>query len=124
MKWIAVPIFLLLFITQTFSKWLIVAGFEANRDYISRNLCVNREKPKLHCKGKCQLMKRLAEEEKQDSRGTKNTTSLKIDDTLFTFQITVLSFIQVKPTKQTRTEVNYMLSATPLCSVFHPPALS
>ncbi|CAM3356099.1 hypothetical protein FLLO111716_05970 [Flavobacterium longum] len=39
---------------------LPVAEYVINYDYISTKLCVNKEKPKLQCNGKCQLMKKLA----------------------------------------------------------------
>ena len=39
---------------------LPVAEYVINYEYISTKLCVNKEKPKLHCNGKCQLMKKLA----------------------------------------------------------------
>ncbi len=47
---------------QTFSTVMIVAAFYANRDYIAANLCENRDKPKMQCKGKCSLNKQLAKE--------------------------------------------------------------
>ena len=54
-----------LLLTQTFSKWLMVAGYSMNKEYIAKNLCENRNKPALHCNGKCQLMKKMAAEESQ-----------------------------------------------------------
>jgi len=35
--------------------------YALNYDYISENLCINRDKPESHCKGKCHLKKRLQE---------------------------------------------------------------
>jgi hypothetical protein len=67
MKFLLVPILMLLVLTQSFSKWFIVAGFQANRSYIAANLCENRARPKLKCGGRCQLMKKIAEEEKAAS---------------------------------------------------------
>ncbi|HTR31932.1 MAG TPA: hypothetical protein VMH27_21815 [Puia sp.] len=50
-------------ILQTFSQAVICVDFYANREYIARNLCVNRNKPAMHCNGHCQLCKRLVHEE-------------------------------------------------------------
>lgn len=47
---------------QAFSTVMIVAAFYANREYIANNLCENRDKPKMQCKGKCSLNKQLAKE--------------------------------------------------------------
>jgi hypothetical protein len=44
---------------QTLSQAVICVDFYANRDYIAKNLCENRDKPMLHCCGRCQLRKRL-----------------------------------------------------------------
>jgi hypothetical protein len=57
---------LLATLASTFSKAVIVADFYANQDYIAKNLCVNRNKPMMNCRGRCQLCKRLAHEENQD----------------------------------------------------------
>jgi len=47
---------------QTFSTVMIMAAFYANREYIANNLCENRDKPEMQCKGKCSLNKQLAKE--------------------------------------------------------------
>jgi len=49
---------------QCFSKMIVVAEFYANRDYIARNLCINRLNPAVHCEGRCQLDKRILQDEK------------------------------------------------------------
>lgn len=46
----------------TFTKAVIVVDFYANQDYIAKNLCINRDKPKMNCAGRCQLCKRLDRE--------------------------------------------------------------
>jgi hypothetical protein len=51
----------------------IVATWWLNRDYVARVLCVNRDKPQMHCNGKCHLAKQLraadAAEQKQPLGG-------------------------------------------------------
>ena len=59
MKFIAAPILILLLVTQTFSKWVVVISFNLNRDYIAKNLCENRYRPVLKCNGNCVLMKKM-----------------------------------------------------------------
>ena len=66
MKFIAAPILILLLVTQTFSKWVVVISFNLNRDYIAKNLCENRYRPVLKCNGNCVLMKKMKQEEKQE----------------------------------------------------------
>ncbi len=36
-----------------------VIDYLLNRDYIAKNLCINKDKPKSCCKGKCHLVKQL-----------------------------------------------------------------
>src|SRR5688500_2940830 len=76
MKFITVPIFILLLLTQTFSKWFMVAGYTMNKDFIAKNLCENRDKPKLLCNGKCQLAKKMAAEE--SSSNSTNGSVVKV----------------------------------------------
>jgi hypothetical protein len=70
MKAVAAIILMFLFSVQTCSTWLWVLDYQLNKDYIAQNLCVNKAKPKLHCNGKCQLSKKLAEEHKNNTSGT------------------------------------------------------
>lgn len=58
---------------QTFSKWIIVLNFEIHRDYIAKNLCVNRVTPGCSCHGSCYLHKKLAQDEDQQKTPGKNT---------------------------------------------------
>jgi len=63
---------LLLFIAMQIplmNQWSAVAYYRVNRDFIAKNLCVNRDKPMLNCNGQCYLAKKLkaAEEKEQKS---------------------------------------------------------
>ncbi len=55
------------FLFQNISKLIIVINFQINREYIVKNLCVNRDKPKSCCAGKCELKKQLAEDDKKQN---------------------------------------------------------
>src|SRR3569833_226910 len=52
---------------QTFSQVVIVAAYYAQKDYIAKNLCENRNKPQMHCDGKCCLKKKLAKQGKEQA---------------------------------------------------------
>jgi hypothetical protein len=56
-------------VLQTFNKWFVIIGFEANRNYIAQNLCENRTKPKSCCHGKCFLKKQLTKDNDQQTSG-------------------------------------------------------
>ena len=55
----------------------VYAGFELNQGYIAAELCVNRDKPQLHCNGKCYLMRKLKQaEQKEKSRDREEQRSM------------------------------------------------
>lgn len=59
--------------------------YAINYDYISTELCENRDKPILKCNGKCQLAKELAkmsENEKPISTDKKSLSKIEIDNLL------------------------------------------
>lgn len=62
---------------QPFAKLLTVAWYQVNKTYIAKNLCENRNKPKMHCNGKCQLRKKLQQLEQGHSEHS--STLVKID---------------------------------------------
>lgn len=44
---------------------LPVIDYVFNYEYIATELCVNRDRPEMHCNGKCYLMKSMAQEAKR-----------------------------------------------------------
>jgi hypothetical protein len=125
MKFILVPILIALVLTQVFSKWLVVMEYNLNKDFIAKNLCVNRAKPKMHCNGKCQMMKRLAEEEKQNSDENNSSSKTKIQDIVLSdkfFKPALPALLQAKAVYNEEKPLSKYSS--PFASIFHPPALA
>jgi hypothetical protein len=125
MKFILVPILVTLVLTQTFSKWMVVLEYSLNKEFIAQKLCEIKAKPKLHCNGKCQMMKRLAEEEKQNSSSTTNHTfKISLPEVLFsnnTDQLTIPS-LSLSASSYNEEPPVFIYDA-PSSPVFHPPAL-
>jgi hypothetical protein len=64
-----VAIFLVhVILLQCSMKLLIYACFEVNRDYIVKTQCENRDKPKMHCDGKCYLSKKIKKQNEQENK--------------------------------------------------------
>lgn len=63
-------ILLSVFVLQIFSKGWVYISFLANKDYIAKNICENRAKPKLHCNGKCYLYKELKKADTREHSAT------------------------------------------------------
>lgn len=105
---------------QSTSTLWIMASFYAQRDYISKNLCINRFDAIPICKGQCYLTKQLKENEKKEQ----NLPDLKQKEIQLFFQ-NDLSFEFEKAIFEERLNtLNYkdnFISSEYLFSVFHPP---
>ncbi|HET7896821.1 MAG TPA: hypothetical protein VFL47_04110, partial [Flavisolibacter sp.] len=55
------------FALQAFHQNVLVLDYALNTAAFAKN-CENKARPKMHCNGKCQLMKKLKEEEKKDQQ--------------------------------------------------------
>jgi len=52
---------------QTFSKGMLLLSYYANTRAYAEH-CINKAKPKLHCNGKCQLAKKIQQEENKEQK--------------------------------------------------------
>lgn len=62
------------------SRMVVFAGFELNRDYIASKLCENRNKPWMHCNGRCYLAKKLKQAEEKEKKTEKETQKHLVQD--------------------------------------------
>ena len=69
---------LLCSVSMNLSGLFVFAGFEINSSYIAKELCVNKNKPELHCNGKCFLMKKLKLAEEKEKKQESSTQYQKI----------------------------------------------
>jgi hypothetical protein len=95
--------------------------YAINYDYISKVLCINKEKPEMSCKGKCQLMKKIEQQQENDYQSLRISMEeypigfvnvLKIDDSIF------FSFLRKKIISYSY-HYSYLFHTT----VFHPPTI-
>ncbi len=68
--------FLAVLILYVLRPVLPFVEYALNKDYIAKNLCVNRDKPKSCCQGKCHLNKQLAKSD-ESSDTAKSESSQK-----------------------------------------------
>ncbi len=71
---------------------LPVVDYVVNYEYISKVLCVNKDKPKLKCNGKCHLMKELA-------KTSENETPISSNKKIASHELEVLFFEEIKSFK-------------------------
>ena len=60
---------MLAIVATTLNKLIVVLDFQLNKNYIASALCVNRDKPRNCCHGKCFLKKQLQKEDDQGKSG-------------------------------------------------------
>jgi hypothetical protein len=103
---------------------LPVIDYVVNYKYISTVLCVNKAKPKMHCNGKCHLMKELAkaaENEKPISSDKKNVAQefeVLFIEKLNSFQIATICF---EDKRQFNSHYSNLYTFLNSPSVFQPP---
>ena len=73
----------------------IVASWWLNRDYVARVLCINRDKPQLHCNGKCHLAKQLRAVDKAEQKQPVGGKQVFQDITLFCPDVQPLQLVPV-----------------------------
>ncbi|HSU51779.1 MAG TPA: hypothetical protein VLJ41_14340 [Segetibacter sp.] len=112
---------MLIIFLQTFSRFVVEADYFINKSYIARVLCINKEKPKMHCNGKCYLAKQLKEEQKQQQApvAKKSTLDVPYYNIEQAVQLEVYSLENERRYLPARTE---QLSSF-AHSIFHPPTV-
>ncbi len=66
------------FAAQTFQQAVIVVGYYTNTASYAK-ACENKAKPMMHCNGKCQMMKKLQEEERRDQQSPERKLENKVE---------------------------------------------
>lgn len=111
---------ILAFFAQTFSKGLIIANYYTNTQAFAKN-CINKAKPKMHCNGKCQMMRKLKQDENKDSQNPDRKNEMKTD-LLFFAQIRTQIAYQFIFNKPQYPLVQYKLTQDISADFFHPPS--
>ena len=122
MKNSLVILLLAAFLTQSFSRSLVIEDYMINLDAYKK-ACENKAKPMLHCNGKCQMFKKI---KKQEGDNGANATAPK-----FNQPDIVLSSKSFFPTiehailKNTNRYFTYncAVPTNHLSSIFQPPGV-
>jgi hypothetical protein len=120
-KYLISILFIFSFSVQTFNHAFIIVDYFSNTAAYEKN-CVNKARPGLHCHGKCQMMKKIGQEEKKDQqnpdRRGENRYELVISSKSFFPEI-------IHPVLMLNTNypgfISSALSPGALSDLFHPP---
>lgn len=96
-----------------------------NYDYIVTELCENKEKPELHCNGKCHLMKELAKASEDEKPVSGKKLLHHETEILFCNEVTDFTFngLLVSQHQKNNTAYSNLYTHINTVSVFHPPAI-
>jgi len=110
------------FVSSQSSKLLIFVNFKINQDLITALFCINKEKPKLKCNGKCHLVKQLKTQEDKKEEAPNNTSSK--NEVLFCQNNTILNSIDFRikvKEKPIPTLINPFKNKELIKGIFRPP---
>jgi len=66
-------------------------SFKMNQEYIAATLCENKDKPQLHCNGKCVLSQKLKQAEEKEQK--QRTQQLNDANVLFFSQLNTTKLV-------------------------------
>lgn len=118
-KPVTASILLLAFIAQTFSAPFIKLDYFINTAAYAKN-CVNKAKPKMHCNGQCQMMKKIQQQERQDQENSQQKAESKSQVIYSGSSFATLEFNFYKIDIFYNVPVYPIITGMPH-SVFHPP---
>jgi hypothetical protein len=120
MKKIAALLLTVAFGLQTFSQGITILDFYINQSYITKNKCVNRYRPMLHCNGKCQLAQKIKQQEQKEQQNPELKLAAK-NEVLSSrsFFATMLTIVPVLRNSYNTDSGFYLPNYS--ASIFHPP---
>lgn len=101
-----------------------VVDYIVNYEYVSTVLCENKAKPKMHCNGKCHLMKELAKASENemptspDKKNMSQETDVLFFEEIASFKIANICFYNSPKINSNYSDLYFYRNSV---SVFHPP---
>ena len=100
-----------------------VVEYAFDYDYISKVLCINKEKPQMKCNGKCHLMKELAKNAETEKPASEKKNNFKDVENLVPPTVSTTTFqpkIKAENLLVNSAYTNLYKSVFEL-TIFHPP---
>lgn len=121
MKLLNSSILLVIFLFQSFGNVVFYVHYELNKKYIAEVLCENKDKPEMHCNGKCHLKKQIKAVEKQTVPEAENFQAFKISVVYFEEQDTFETSELVNSKNKKTDFYNNLYKFQFIGEQFHPP---
>lgn len=123
LRYLSAILLIIAFAAQTFSGAFVKLSYVINPDAYAKN-CINKAKPKLKCHGKCQVMKKMEQEEKREQENQERKWETKVTVlSSKSFFTTDIQFTEI--TLQNKYGlINLAREIKMPRSIFHPPGIS
>jgi hypothetical protein len=104
---------------QCLIKIGLIGYYSVNIEYIIAELCENKDKPELNCKGKCYLKKKMGEADKAEKQSAE--IFKQIEFPVFIPHVNLSIDPKYILIENTIAEFKNLYSHTPGYKIFHPP---
>lgn len=120
---IVVILLVIAFAGQTFNKSLLFMSYYANPAAFAEK-CINKSRPMMHCNGKCQVMKKMQEEERKEKEDLERKAENKVE--YFSSKSLADVPLPAASGEAKRTYAPFLIHKPidKAYSLFHPPALA
>lgn len=95
-------------ISSNFSRFFVYAGFEMNHKYIAENLCINKNRPWLHCNGKCYFLKKIKQAEENEKKQQREDQKSRNQEAL-----PVTQYVSMLVFEESGKKITYPRAVTP-----------
>lgn len=109
-------------ISSNLSRFFVYAGFQANRSYITANLCVNKTKPWLHCNGRCYLAQKIKQTEEKEKKQERENQKNRHNEVLTAVLVIKPCCKLIPAISYPNYSVQYPVDLR--FSIFHPPPVA
>ncbi len=104
---------------QCLIKIGLISYYTLNIEYIIAELCENKDKPELNCKGKCYLKKKMGEADKAEKQSAEIFKQIKFPVFIPYSNISISAeYILIE---NSIPELKNLYTHTPNIKIFHPP---
>ena len=116
-------LFTTLILLQTFSRELVVVDYELHKERVTELFCVNKDKPRLQCNGKCHLAQKLRKASSAESQTPAGSFAKTKYDAVLPPPAPLAAPIVLRPAAAGFGRlVPAPYSFSPAHSIFHPPS--
>jgi len=106
-------------LTNCFNYWILSSSYTFNKSYIASVFCTNKDKPDLHCEGKCFMDIKLKELEQKNKSEQDNLK--RIIETIAPNTATLLAPIYEMPMLPIKIHYLQKKTIAATIEIFQPP---